>query len=74
LGEQPVKSWHRRFEQAMRISLLLLGDCSGDSSCLPQPFLGWRGCSRVFDSIREVLAQTAEARAYGYTPGRSAST
>jgi excinuclease ABC subunit A len=26
--------------------------------------------TKVFDAIREVLAQTAEARAYGYTPGR----
>ncbi len=26
--------------------------------------------TKVFDSIREVLAQTAEARTYGYTPGR----
>ncbi len=26
--------------------------------------------TKVFDPIREVLAQTAEARAFGYTPGR----
>ncbi|MFO0597155.1 MAG: excinuclease ABC subunit UvrA [Myxococcaceae bacterium] len=26
--------------------------------------------TKVFDAIREVLAQTPEARAYGYTPGR----
>ncbi len=26
--------------------------------------------TKVFDPIREVLAQTAEARTYGYTPGR----
>ncbi len=26
--------------------------------------------TKVFDSIREVLSQTPEARAYGYTPGR----
>ena len=26
--------------------------------------------TKVFDAIREVLAQTAEARTYGYTPGR----
>jgi excinuclease ABC subunit A len=26
--------------------------------------------TKVFDAVREVLAQTAEARAYGYTPGR----
>ncbi len=26
--------------------------------------------TKVFDSIREVLAQTAEARTFGYTPGR----
>jgi excinuclease ABC subunit A len=26
--------------------------------------------TKVFDAIREVLAQTAEARAFGYTPGR----